>query len=216
MSSGEKIIIEDLDHLDSLDKLTDEDLVSLAQKDDREALEILFYRYKEWVRGKARMYYIIGSDEEDIIQEGMMGLFKAIQNYDQGKEAAFGSFAQLCIQSRIVDVLRASRRKKHRLLNESLSLDMPINSGTDKTLADLIRDPAIDLEEDLILSDEMNCIKRGCRELFSSLELLIWDQYLEGKTRHEIAMNTSRSVKSIDNGLQRMKKKIIKYLDGKG
>ena len=80
----------------------------------------------------------------------------------------------------------------------------------------MIRDPAIDLEEDLILSDEMNCIKRGCRELFSSLELLIWDQYLEGKTRHEIAMNTGRSVKSIDNGLQRMKKKIIKYLDGKG
>ena len=194
-------------------KLSDEELVVLAQMENREAMDLVFYRYKESVRGKARMYYMIGSDGEDVIQEGMMGLFKAIQTFDKTKDTLFKTFAEICIQGQIVDAIRGSTRKKHKALNESLSLDFPINNESDKTLADMIKDPDPGLEEKLIQSEEVDLLTKACQHLFSELELEIWTQYLSGKSRREIADRLERSVKSIDNGIQRMKKKVISFME---
>ncbi len=192
--------------------LADEELTLLAQREDKEAMELLFQRYKEWVRGKARVYYMMGSDTEDVIQEGMMGLFKAIRSFDATKEASFRTFAELCVHRQIVDAIRGAARRKHSPLNESLSLDKPMEEGEEKTLRDLLRDPTVNLEERVILNEEWEALFQQAKKLFSPLEWVVWNEYINGKTKREIAWSTGHSTKSIDNALQRMKRKLMEYL----
>ena len=192
--------------------LPDEELVLLAQQEDKEAMDWLLQRYKEWVRGKARLYYMMGSDTEDVIQEGMMGLFKAIRSFDPEKEASFRTFAEICVHRQIVDAIRGATRRKHSPLNESVSLDKPVEEGEEKTLRDLLKDPNVNLEERVIFNEEWEALFQQAKTLFSPLEWLVWNEYMNGKSKNEIAWATGHSGKSIDNALQRMKRKLMKYL----
>jgi RNA polymerase sporulation-specific sigma factor len=142
----------------------------------------------------------------------MMGLFKAIRSFDATKEASFRTFAELCVHRQIVDAIRGAARRKHSPLNESLSLDKPMEEGEEKTLRDLLRDPTVNLEERVILNEEWEALFQQAKKLFSPLEWVVWNEYINGKTKREIAWSTGHSTKSIDNALQRMKRKLMEYL----
>lgn len=190
---------------------TDEDLVLLAQKEDGDAVEVLIKRYKELVKGQAYRYYISGSDREDIIQEGMLGIFKAILSYEQGKEASFRTFAELCIKRQIIDAVRKGTRRKHDPLNESLSLDKFVEEGESYTYQDIIGDTRFNLEDTVIRNNEIEDIAKTGKEIFSYLEWTVLMEYLRGGTYTEIAASLGRSPKTIDNAIQRMKHKLSQH-----
>lgn len=191
----------------------DEELVLLAQSEDKDAVEVLIKRYKELVRGQAYHYYILGSDREDIIQEGMLGIFKAILSYEQNKTASFHTFAGLCIQRQIIDAVRKSTRKKHAPLNESLSLDNLVEDGEDYTYQDIIGDQGFNLEDTVILNNELEFIAKNGKKIFSYLEWTVLMEYLKGRSYTEIALAMGRSPKTIDNAIQRMKHKLYLHFD---
>lgn len=193
------------------EKYEDEELVLLAQMDDGYAIEILIDRYKDLVKGKAYHYYISGSDREDIIQEGMVGIFKAILGYEKEKAASFHTFAELCIKRQIIDAVRKASRRKHNPLNESLSLDKFVEEGESYTYQDIIGDPAFNLEDTVILNSEIELIAKKGKEIFSSLEWMVLMEYLKGGSYTEIASAMGRSPKTIDNAMQRMKHKLSQH-----
>lgn len=197
------------------EKYEDEELVLLAQKEDGEAFEVLIKRYKELVKGQAYRYYISGSDREDIIQEGMLGIFKAIISYEKGKAASFRTFAELCIKRQIIDAVRKATRRKHDPLNESLSLDKFVEEGENYTYQDIIGDNGYSLEDTVILNNEIELISKKGKEIFSYLEWTVLNEYLSGGTYTEIAASMGRSPKTIDNAIQRMKHKLSQHFDRK-
>lgn len=189
----------------------DEELVLLAQKEDADAIEVLIKRYKELVRGQAYRYYMYGSDREDIIQEGMLGIFKAILSYEQGKAASFRTFAELCVKRQIIDAVRMATRRKHDPLNESLSLDKLVAEGENYTYQEIIGDHGFNLEDTVILNNEIELIEKKGKEIFSHLEWTVLTEYLRGGTYTEIAKAMGRSPKTIDNAIQRMKNKLSQH-----
>lgn len=189
----------------------DEKLVVLAQGEDGEAFEVLIKRYKELVRRQAYNYYIYGSDREDIIQEGMLGIFKAILGYEQGKAASFHTFAEICVRRQIIDAVRKATRKKHDPLNESLSLDKFVEEGENCTYQEIIGDNRFNLEDTVILNNEIELIAKEGKEIFSYLEWRVLIEYLKGGTYTEIAAAMGRSPKAIDNAMQRMKHKLSQH-----
>lgn len=193
------------------EKYIDEELVILAQREDGDAVEVLIKRYKELVRGQAYRYYISGSDREDIIQEGMLGIFKAILGYDKNKEASFRTFAELCIKRQIIDAVRKGTRRKHDPLNESLSLDKFVEEGENYTYQDIISDARFNLEDTVIRNNEIEHIAKTGKEIFSYLEWTVLMEYLRGGTYTEIAASLGRSPKTIDNAIQRMKHKLSQH-----
>lgn len=193
----------------------DEDIVEQARNGDPKALEYLITKYKNFVRVKARSYFLIGADREDIIQEGMIGLYKAIRDYNRDKLSSFKAFAELCITRQIITAIKTATRQKHIPLNSYISLNKPIyDEDSDRTLIDVISGAKITDPEELIISREelahMEC-KMG--EILSDLELEVLNAYLEGKSYQEIADELDRHVKSIDNALQRVKRKFERYLE---
>ena len=136
--------------------LSDEDLAVMAKNGDGDAAEYLIRKYKDLVRGKARMYFIAGADSEDIVQEGMIGIFKAIKSFDPGKQTSFQTFAEICINRQIIDAIKAAGRLKHSPLNESVSLDKPMEGSEESTLRDIIRDRNPELEDIVVLNCEMD------------------------------------------------------------
>ncbi len=192
--------------------LSDEDLAVMAKNGDGDAAEYLIRKYKDLVRGKARMYFIAGADSEDIVQEGMIGIFKAIKSFDPGKQTSFQTFAEICINRQIIDAIKAAGRLKHSPLNESVSLDKPMEGSEESTLRDIIRDRNPELEDIVVLNCEMDKLLVLGKEIFSELELKVWNEYLKGRTYPEIAEITGRSVKAVDNALQRTKRKLELYL----
>ena len=194
--------------------MTDEVLAGLAQAGDREAEDILIRRYVEMIRGKAHLYFIVGADSEDVIQEGMIGLFKAIHDYSGNREATFKTFAELCINRQILTAVKTASRLKHQPLNDSVSLSTPIDETGGGTLeeslgGDMASNPeAVFMENtlSLLLTDENST-------LFSSMERRVLKEYLAGKKYPEIAKLLGKSYKTIDNAMQRIRKKINEYVN---
>jgi RNA polymerase sporulation-specific sigma factor len=198
--------------------MIDEEIVELAQDGDDIAQEFLINKYKNFVRAKARSYFLIGADREDIIQEGMIGLYKAIRDFRGDKLSSFRAFAELCITRQIITAIKTATRQKHIPLNSYVSLNKPIyDEDSDRTLLDVISGSKVTDPEELIISrEEFDDIEEKMGEILSSLEWQVLMSYLEGKSYHEIAIDLKRHVKSIDNALQRVKRKLERYLERRG
>jgi len=203
------------DILDSYEVMLDEDIVEFAKDGETAALEYLINKYKNFVRAKARSYFLIGADREDIIQEGMIGLYKAIRDFRPDKLSSFRAFAELCITRQIITAIKTATRQKHIPLNSYVSLNKPIyDEDSDRTLLDVISGSKITDPEELIISrEEFDDIEEKMGEILSSLEWKVLMSYLEGKSYQEIAVDLKRHVKSIDNALQRVKRKLERYLE---
>lgn len=195
--------------------LGDEEIVAYAKGGDEVALEYLIYKYKNFVRAKARSYFLIGADREDIIQEGMIGLYKAIRDFRADKLASFRAFAELCITRQIITAIKTATRQKHIPLNSYVSLNRPIyDEESDRTLMDVLPGSKVTDPEELVISrEEFADIESKMAEFLSELEWNVLMYYLEGKSYQEIADALSRHVKSIDNALQRVKRKLERYLE---
>lgn len=195
--------------------MVDEAIVELAQVGDASAQEFLINKYKNFVRAKARSYFLIGADREDIIQEGMIGLYKAIRDFRGEKLSSFRAFAELCITRQIITAIKTATRQKHIPLNSYVSLNKPIyDEDSDRTLLDVISGSKVSDPEELIISrEEFDDIEEKMGEILSSLEWQVLMSYLEGKSYQEIAVDLKRHVKSIDNALQRVKRKLERYLE---
>ncbi|MGI6149112.1 MAG: RNA polymerase sporulation sigma factor SigH [Limnochordia bacterium] len=197
------------------ESLSDEDIVEMARENDNIALEFLINKYKNFVRAKARSYFLIGADREDIIQEGMIGLYKAIRDFRADKLASFRAFAELCITRQIITAIKTATRQKHIPLNSYVSLNKPIyDEESDRTLLDVISGSRVTDPEELVISrEEFVDIESKMGEFLSDLEWKVLMYYLEGKSYQEIADDLNRHVKSIDNALQRVKRKLERYLE---
>lgn len=193
---------------------SDNDLVLRAQAGDLEAEETLMRKYKETVKIKAKMYYMAGADEDDVVQEGMIGLLKAIRQYDTVKEASFGTFAGICITSQIISAIRTADRDKHKALNTSISLSDPLKNENDEiTVEDTLKtNTAENPETLLVMQDVVDHIMRNEDNIFSDFEMEVLGEVLKGKSHEEISAKLGKNLKSIDNAMQRTKKKITAYL----
>lgn len=202
-------------NIDLYGTMVDEEIVGLAQRGDDVAQESLINKYKNFVRAKARSYFLIGADREDIIQEGMIGLYKATRDFRGDKLSSFRAFAELCITRQIITAIKTATRQKHIPLNSYVSLNKPIyDEDSDRTLMDVISGTKITNPEELIISrEEFNDIEEKMGEILSPLEWQVLMAYLEGKSYQEIAIELNRHVKSIDNALQRVKRKLERYLE---
>ncbi len=197
--------------------MTDEHVVEMCQNGDSLAMEYLLNKYKNFVRSKARSYFLMGADHEDIVQEGMIGLFKAVRDFRQDKLSSFRAFAELCVTRQIITAIKTATRQKHIPLNSYISLNKPIyDEESDRTLMDVIVEGHVDNPEELIISQEdLHGINTQLAEMLSGLEKDALSLYLDGKSYQEIAQILGRHAKSIDNALQRVKRKLEKYLKTK-
>lgn len=194
--------------------MTDEDVVSLAHNGDGDALVYLLNKYKNFVRSKARSYFLIGADHEDIVQEGMIGLYKSIRDFQPSRLASFRSFAELCVKRQIITAIKAATRQKHVPLNSYVSLNKPLyDEESDRTLLDVIEGRVTNPEELYISKEDLKNIHAQMDELLSDLERQVLEAFIDGKSYQEIAEMLGRHVKSIDNALQRVKRKLNKFID---
>ncbi len=195
--------------------LIDEEVVISANSGDIEATEYLMNKYKNFVKSKARSYFLIGADKEDIIQEGMIGLYKAIRDYRSDKLSSFRAFAELCITRQIITAIKTATRQKHIPLNSYVSLNKPIyDEESDRTLLDVISEQSTVNPEDLIIGrEEMGTIEGKLGDVLSELEWEVLTAYLEGQSYQEMAVELNRHIKSVDNALQRVKRKLENYLE---
>ena len=205
------------ENLPAYGNLSDEEIVEQVRLGDMEAQEFLINKYKNFVRAKARSYFLIGADREDIIQEGMIGLYKAIRDFRCDRLSSFRAFAELCVTRQIITAIKTATRQKHIPLNSYVSLNKPIyDEDSDRTLLDVISGTKITDPEELIISrEEFDHIEEKMGQILSSLEWKVLMYYLEGKSYQEIAIDLNRHVKSIDNALQRVKRKLEKYLESR-
>lgn len=196
-------------------ELEDEDIVEAVHNGDSEALDFLINKYRNFVRAKARSYFLIGADKEDIVQEGMIGLYKAIRDFKEDKLASFRAFAELCITRQIITAIKTATRQKHIPLNSYVSLDKPIyDEESDRTLMDVLSGAKVmDPEELFINQEEFDQIEIQMDELLSDLERKVLALYLDGQSYQEISEELNRHVKSIDNALQRVKRKLEKHVE---
>ncbi|EKP94831.1 RNA polymerase, sigma 30 subunit, SigH [Thermaerobacter subterraneus DSM 13965] len=200
-----------------LDRMEDEEIVEIARQGNPEALEYLIGKYKNFVRAKARSYFLVGADREDIIQEGMIGLYKAIRDFRSDKLSSFRAFAELCITRQIITAIKTATRQKHIPLNSYVSLNKPIyDEDSDRTLLDIISGSRVTDPEELFISrEEFGDIEQKMGEILSELEWRVLIAYLDGKSYQEIADELNRHVKSIDNALQRVKRKLERYIESR-
>lgn len=204
---------------DTFAKMTDEEIVSDAQMHDNVlAQEYLLHKYRNFVRAKARSYFLIGAEREDIIQEGMIGLYKAIRDYKNDKQSSFRAFAELCVTRQIITAIKTATRQKHIPLNSYVSLNKPIyEEDSDRTLLDIISGVRVANPEDMVISrEEFSDIENKMNDILSDLEWKVLMSYLDGKSYQEIAVELNRHIKSIDNALQRVKRKLEKNIISKG
>lgn len=204
-----------IDSVKCFSTMNDEEIVEDSRAGDDRALEYLINKYKGFVRAKARTYFLIGADREDIIQEGMIGLYKAIRDFRKDKLSSFRAFAELCITRQIITAIKTATRQKHIPLNSYVSLNKPIfDEESERTLMDIISEESINDPEEMVINrEEFSGIEAKMGEILSSLECEVLTSYLQGKSYQEIAVELDRHVKSIDNALQRVKRKLEKYLE---
>ncbi|MBO6178972.1 MAG: RNA polymerase sporulation sigma factor SigH [Selenomonadaceae bacterium] len=205
------------EEFDAFEGLTDEELVGEIKDGDSVALDYIINKYRNFVRAKARSYFLIGADREDIIQEGMIGFYKAIRDFRNDKLASFRAFAELCVTRQIITAIKTATRQKHIPLNSYISLNKPIyDEDSDRTLLDVLSGVKVTDPEELVISrEEFIDIERKMEEILSDLEWKVLMSYLDGKSYQEIALELDRHVKSIDNALQRVKRKLERYMEGR-
>lgn len=193
----------------------DEEIVMKAKTENNRAQEYLISKYENFVKAKAKSYFLIGADKEDIYQEGMIGLYKAIRDYKPERSTSFKAFAEICITRQIITAIKTATRQKHIPLNTYISLNKPIyEEESEKTLLDVLTGLKVSDPEELIISKEqMKYIEDKITKVLSGLELEVLNSYLDGKSYQEIACDLERHSKSIDNALQRVKRKLEKCLD---
>lgn len=197
----------------NLELLSDEQLVRLAQADDQEALEFLIRKYMGVVKGKKHSYFIMGAEDDDVVQEGTIGLLKAIRGYDFKREASFASFAELCINRQILSAIKAANRKKHGPLNTSVSLHVPLEAESNQALEDIISSvDVVDPEAMVILEELIEHVNQNEEKLFSPLERNVWSRYMQGKSYSSIALELGKTPKAVYNAMERAKKKILASL----
>ena len=196
------------------EEVTDEELIALFRDGDQEAMEKLLNKYKEMVLGKARSMYILGGDSDDLIQEGMLGLFKAVRDYDCGRDASFRTFAQLCVTRQLYTAVKASSRKKHLPLNTAISLSRPVREDGEEEeefLDCLEADASSNPEVYLIGQEEMERLEEKIERELSPFEKQVMELHLTGMGYVEIAHVLNRDEKSTDNALQRIRTKLKKW-----
>jgi RNA polymerase sporulation-specific sigma factor len=195
--------------------LNDEQLSQHVKSGNDAALEHLINKYKNFVCSKAKTYFLVGADKEDIIQEGMIGLFKAIRDFKDDKLVSFKSFAEICVTRQIITAVKNATRQKHIPLNSYISLNKPIfEEEGERTLMETIDQEHISDPETLFIGkEEMIRIEGKINEVLSPFELEVLYSYLQGLSYQEIAKILDKDAKSVDNALQRIKKKVEKFLD---
>ena len=192
------------------EELADEQIVELSAEGDKMATEYILAKYKNLVRSRARLYYMAGADKEDLVQEGMIGLFKAIRDFDPTKQASFRGFAEICIKRQIITAVKTAARQKHIPLNSYVSLSKPVyEDESDRTLVDMLAErEAVDPEEMFLRREKAEAMEAEISQKLSSLEQTVLSLYLTGMNYQEIAVELDRTPKSIDNALQRIKRKL--------
>ena len=194
---------------------SDEGLVELAQSGSDVAIDALLTRYRHYARAKARTYFLAGADKEDIVQEGMIGLYKAIRDFAPEHNTAFRAFAELCITRQIITAIKTATRQKHQPLNSYVSLNRPVGGGDDddRSLADSIETSEVADPAELVISaEEVRTIKAQMGEVLSPFEVEVLEHYIDGRSYQQIADMLGRHVKSIDNALQRIKRKLEQHI----
>lgn len=196
--------------------LTDEEIIAqIKDHEDDNAMYYLISKYRNFVRAKARSYFLIGADREDIMQEGMIGLYKSIRDFRPDKQASFRVFAELCVTRQIITAIKTATRQKHIPLNSYISLNKPIyDEDSDRTLLDILSGIKVADPEELVISrEEFIDVEAAISDILSDLEWKVLMFYLDGKSYQEIAKDLNRHIKSIDNALQRVKRKLEKYME---
>ena len=201
--------------IEQFEKMSDEQLVEQVHQGNTDALDYLITKYRLFVKSKAKSYFLIGADKEDIVQEGMIGLYKAIRDFKGDKLSSFRAFAELCITRQIITAIKTATRQKHIPLNSYVSLDKPIyDEESERTLMDIIISPVTDDPERIIINqEEYSRLEHKMGEVLSELELQVLSRYLAGQSYYEISGELNRHVKSIDNALQRVKRKLERHLE---
>lgn len=203
---------------ESFENHSDESLVGLVHAGRSDALDYLIRKYHYFVRMKARSYFLVGADREDIVQEGMIGLYKAIRDFRPDKLSSFRAFAELCITRQIITAIKTATRQKHIPLNSSISLDKPVyEDESERTLLDMLTGPELDDPADLMVHrEDFHRLEEEVNNVLSTLERQVLALYLEGRSYQEISDKLDRQVKSIDNALQRIKRKLEQHLAAAG
>ena len=199
----------------ALAELSDDELVARFQGGDNDSLDVMLQRYRRFTRAKARGYFLIGADSDDIEQEGMIGLFKAVRDFRPDRQASFRAFAELCITRQIITAIKTATRQKHQPLNSYLSLSgtRPGEENGSGTVEEVLEAKGlIDPIEFIISMEDLRSMRRMMSEMLSKLEVEVLRLYVEGKSYQEIAEVLGRHVKSIDNALQRIKRKLDVHL----
>ncbi len=195
--------------------IEEEKIVIEAKEGNTRAQEYIISKYENFVKSKAKSYFLIGADKEDIYQEGMIGLYKAIRDFNLEKSTSFRAFAELCVTRQIITAIKTATRQKHIPLNTYVSLNKPVSDDeSDRTLLDIISSIRIADPEELVISQEQKeFIESEINKVLSDLEIRVLNSYLDGKSYQEIACDLDRQSKSIDNALQRVKRKLEKCLN---
>ena len=194
--------------------MTDEKLIENIKQEDQKALDCLIERYNDVVSMKANRFFMVGAEKEDMIQEGMIGLYKAIRDFNYEKSSTFKGFAELCVTRQIITAIKTATRQKHIPLNTYISLNKPVSEDdSERTLLDILSTIKISDPEELIIGKEEKArIENAIAKVLSDLEMEVLQSYLDGKSYQEIACDLDRQAKSIDNALQRVKRKLEKCL----
>lgn len=201
------------------DRLDDREIIMLVRQGNGQALDFLIQKYRTFVRIKASAYFLIGADHEDIVQEGMIGLYKAVRDYQDTHRTSFRAFADLCVKRQIITAIKAATRQKHIPLNSYVSLDKPIyDEESERTLLDVLTNvEKVDDPEELIINQENRGLVEGkLTQMLSRFESDVLYLYLDGRTYQEISIELNRHTKAIDNALTRIKRKLERYLDVAG
>ena len=195
--------------------LTDEELCMKVSGGDGEAMEYLLNKYKNLVKSRAHGYFLVGADKEDITQEGMIGLYKAIRDFKPDKQASFLGFAEVCISRQMLSAIRTATRQKHIPLNSYISINKPLFDDSDQTLMDIMVSDEIGPEEASVTGESASQLRNRLYEQLTEFEAACLDCYLEGYTYEQIANKLSGHFKGVDNALQRVRRKLQKLLDAR-
>ncbi|QHI72811.1 RNA polymerase sporulation sigma factor SigH [Aminipila terrae] len=200
---------------ENYNQINDEELATLAQAGDELAEETLIRKYKSVIKNKSHLYFVTGADSEDVMQEGMIGLFKAIRSYREGRNASFRTYAELCINRQILTAVRQATRMKYSPLNTSISIDNKISDENyDVSIADTLYSS---LEENpetiIIMKEKMQGLENEGKNFFSELESKVLVEFLQGKNYNDIGKLMNKTPKSIDNAIQRIRKKLENHLN---
>lgn len=200
---------------EALKDMSDEDLVVEVRSGSDQAIDLLLHRYRHYARAKARTYFLAGADKEDIVQEGMIGLYKAIRDFQADKNTAFRAFAELCMTRQIITAIKTATRQKHQPLNSYVSLNKPASNDDDddRSIGDSISTRTVmDPAELVVSAEELANIKASVGKVLSVFETEVLQLYMDGKSYQQIADMLGRHVKSIDNALQRIKRKLEHHM----